>query len=39
MTCAPDAFNSGVDLITLPPGGQHTFRLTIAPIETVRTPA
>lgn len=33
MTCPPDAFNSGIDLITLPPGGDHTFRLTIAPIR------
>lgn len=33
MTCPPDAFNSGIDLITLPPGGEHTFRLTIAPIQ------
>jgi aldose 1-epimerase len=33
MTCPPDAFNSGVDLVTLPPGGEHTFRLTIAPID------
>ncbi len=32
MTCPPDAFNSGVDLITLGPGGEHTFHLTIAPI-------
>ena len=33
MTCPPDAFNSGIDLITLPPGGQHTLRLTIAPVD------
>jgi aldose 1-epimerase len=24
MTCAPDAFNSGQDLVVLPPGGEHT---------------
>ncbi len=24
MTCAPDAFNSGQDLVVLPPGGSHT---------------
>jgi aldose 1-epimerase len=24
MTCAPDAFNSGRDLVVLPPGGEHT---------------
>lgn len=23
MTCAPDAFNSGQDLVLLPPGGEH----------------
>lgn len=39
MTCPPDAFNSGIDLITLPPGGTHTFRLTIAPIESSPPPA
>jgi aldose 1-epimerase len=33
MTCPPDAFNSGIDLVTLPPGGDHVFRLTIAPIS------
>jgi len=33
MTCPPDAFNSGIDLITLPPGGEHTLRLAIAPID------
>lgn len=30
MTCPPDAFNSGVDLVTLPPGGQHSTRIGIA---------
>lgn len=24
MTCPPDAFNSGTDLVVLPPGGTHT---------------
>jgi aldose 1-epimerase len=24
MTCAPDAFNGGQDLVVLPPGGSHT---------------
>ncbi len=33
MTCPPDAFNSGIDLVTLPPGGSHTFAVTIAPID------
>jgi aldose 1-epimerase len=23
MTCPPDAFNSGVDLVTLDPGAEH----------------
>jgi aldose 1-epimerase len=32
MTCPPDAFNSGVDLITLQPGEQHRLHLVIAPI-------
>ena len=39
MTCPPDAFNSGIDLITLPPGGTQTFRLTIAPLESSPPPA
>lgn len=26
MTCPPDAFNSGTDLVTLRPGGAHTVR-------------
>ena len=39
MTCPPDAFNSGTDLITLPPGGEHTFALTISPIDPARPPA
>ena len=25
MTCPPDAFNTGVDLITLVPGATHVF--------------
>ena len=39
MTCPPDAFNSGVDLVILPPGGEHTFRLTIGPIDPALTTA
>lgn len=39
MTCPPDAFNSGIDLISLPPGGEHTFRLTICPIDDGSPPA
>jgi len=30
MTCPPDAFNSGVDLLTLPPGGRHHTWIRIA---------
>ncbi|WP_308163904.1 aldose 1-epimerase family protein [Nonomuraea sediminis] len=30
MTCPPDAFNSGVDLVTLKPGGRHEARWTIS---------
>ncbi len=33
MTCPPDAFNSGVDLVTLPPGGEHTLSMAIGPID------
>jgi aldose 1-epimerase len=33
MTCPPDAFNSGTDLIVLPPGGRHTLSMAIAPID------
>ena len=33
MTCPPDAFNTGVDLITLQPGDQHRLKLTISPIR------
>lgn len=29
MTCPPDAFNSGTNLITLAPGGTHSARWTI----------
>ena len=39
MTCPPDAFNSGTDVVTLPPGGEHTFALTISPIDPSRPPA
>ena len=33
MTCPPDAFNSGTDLIVLQPGASHTAAWTIAMIE------
>lgn len=33
MTCPPDAFRSGVDLITLAPGAAHGFWLRIEPVE------
>jgi len=29
MTCPPDAFNSGTDLIHLEPGGSHSAAWTI----------
>lgn len=29
MTCPPDAFNSGVDLVELTPGEQHTLTFRI----------
>ncbi|WP_366518101.1 hypothetical protein [uncultured Georgenia sp.] len=29
MTCPPDAFNSGVDLVELAPGEQHTLTFRI----------
>jgi aldose 1-epimerase len=32
MTCPPDAFNSGVDLVRLEPGASHTARWTIAAV-------
>jgi aldose 1-epimerase len=32
MTCPPDAFNSGVDLIVLNPGDKHETSWTIAPL-------
>ncbi|GAB3401040.1 aldose 1-epimerase family protein [Flindersiella endophytica] len=32
MTCPPDAFNSGVDLVVLAPGEQHTAAWTIAAV-------
>lgn len=33
MTCPPDAFNSGTDLVVLAPGDEHTFALSITVIE------
>ena len=30
MTCGPDAFNSGRDLVVLPPGGEHVVGWTIS---------
>jgi aldose 1-epimerase len=33
MTCPPDAFRSGEDLITLPPGGRWTASWGITPIQ------
>ncbi|MGH3448953.1 MAG: aldose 1-epimerase family protein, partial [Nocardioidaceae bacterium] len=30
MTCSPDAFNSGIDLVHLQPGETHTGRLGIS---------
>jgi aldose 1-epimerase len=30
MTCGPDAFNSGEDLVVLPPGGEHAVSWTIS---------
>lgn len=32
MTCPPDAFRSGIDLIVLEPGTSHSFRLEISPV-------
>ena len=32
MSCPPDAFNSGIDLVTLLPGDSHAIELTIGPI-------
>jgi aldose 1-epimerase len=32
MTCPPDAFNSGVDLVVLQPGQSHSLELTIGAI-------
>ncbi len=29
MTCPPDAFNSGTDLVVLEPGAEHTAAWTI----------
>lgn len=33
MTCPPDAFNSGTDLVVLQPGASHTLAWTIAAIS------
>lgn len=32
MTCPPDAFNSGVDLVVLAPGDTHSFDITIGAV-------
>jgi aldose 1-epimerase len=32
MSCPPDAFNSGIDLVVLQPGDSHSLELTIGPI-------
>jgi len=32
MTCPPDAFNSGTDLIVLEPGASHTASWTISAV-------
>jgi aldose 1-epimerase len=32
MTCPPDAFNSGTDLVVLEPGGEHTAEWTLRAI-------
>jgi len=32
MTCPPDAFRSGVDLVVLEPGAEHTVGWTIGPV-------
>lgn len=37
MTCPPDAFRSGIDLIVLEPAASHSFRLTISPVTTTPT--
>ena len=34
MTCPPNAFNSGIDLITLEPGQSHAFTMTIDALGT-----
>jgi aldose 1-epimerase len=35
MTCPPDAFNSGTDLVVLAPGASHTLSLRIAALQAV----
>lgn len=37
MTCPPDAFNSGTDLVTLRPDDEHTTMIRIAALSTDRT--
>jgi aldose 1-epimerase len=32
MTCGPDAFNSGLDLVVLPPAGEHSVAWTISAV-------
>jgi len=32
MTCPPDAFNSGTDVVVLQPGEKHEASWTIAPL-------
>ena len=32
MTCPPDSFRSGVDLVVVEPGQEHTVAWTIAPV-------
>ncbi len=39
MTCAPDAFNSGDGLVTLPPGGTHTARWRVQAVTPGQAPA
>jgi len=33
MSCPPDAFNSGIDLIVLQPGESTSIGLTIGPLD------
>jgi aldose 1-epimerase len=32
MSCPPDAFNSGIDLVRLAPGAEHAASWTLAPV-------